>query len=167
MAKALLITNKDLLVYSNFSGNVDSDKITQYIGIAQDIHIQNLLGTDLLEKIQADIVSSGAPTGNYLTLVNKWVKPALIHWSIVEMLPMISVTVANGGIFRHTPENANTLDKEEIDSLVSKERGYAVYYSDRLVDYLCNNSNLFPEYNSNTNEDVHPSTDNNFCGWVL
>jgi len=166
MAKALLITNDDLLRYSNLSGNVDTDKIIQYTSISQDIHIQNLLGTDLLEKIQADIVA-GTLSGNYLTLVNTWVKPALIHWTLVELLPMVAVNVSNGGIYRHAPENAQALTKEEVDSLVSQERDFAVYYSNRLVDYLCNNNSLFPEYSTNSNEDVNPSTDNNFCSWVL
>ena len=166
MPKALLITYDDLLRYSNMSGNVDSDKAIQYVAIAQDMHAQRLLGTDLLEKIQADIIANDL-TGNYLSLVTNWVKPVLIHWAMVELLPMISVTIGNGGIYRHAPENANALTKEEVDGLVSQERDFAVYYSNRLVDYLCNNSNLFPEYNSNTNEDVSPSTDNNFCSWVL
>ena len=37
----------------------------------------------------------------------------------------------------------------------------------RLVDYLCFNNNLFPEYLSNTNEDISPDTDTTFNGWVL
>jgi hypothetical protein len=166
MAKALLITTDDMLRYSNLSGNVDTDKFIQYIGIAQDIHIQRLLGTDLLEKIQEDIIASSL-TGNYLTLVTNWVKPALIHWALVEFLPMAGITVGNGGIYRHEPENASALTKEEVDSLVNQEKDFAVYYSNRLVDYLCNNSSLFPEYTSNTNEDVNPSSDNNYASWVL
>lgn len=166
MAKALLITNDDLLRYSNLSGNVDTDRIIQYTSISQDIHIQNLLGTDLLEKIQADIVA-GTLSGNYLSLVTNWVKPALIHWTLVELLPMVAVNVSNGGIYRHSPENAQALTKEEVDSLVSQERDFAVYYSNRLVDYLCNNNSLFPEYSTNSNEDVNPSTNNNFITWVL
>jgi hypothetical protein len=86
---------------------------------------------------------------------------------MVEYLPMGSVTVANGGAFRHTPENATPLDKSEVDSLVSQERDFAVYYSKRLIDYLCANNTLFPEYSSNTNEDVDPSTNTNFASWVL
>lgn len=166
MAKALLITDADLLAQSNMSGNVDTDKYKQYVSIAQDIHIQRLLGTDLLEYIQAQIIA-GTLSGNYLSLVTNWIKPALIHWTMVELLPMLAITVANGGIYRHAPENANALSQDEVDSLVDQERDFAVYYSNRLVDYLCNNSTLFPEYNTNTNEDISPSSDNNFCTWVL
>jgi len=166
MAKALLIQRDDLITFTNMNGNIDTDKFIQYVAIAQDIHAQRYLGTDLLEKIQADIIGATL-AGNYLTLVNDWVKPMLIHWTMVEYLPMGSVTVANGGAFRHTPENATPLDKSEVDSLVSQERDFAVYYSKRLIDYLCANNTLFPEYSSNTNEDVDPSTNTNFASWVL
>ena len=166
MAKALLIKTDDVLRNSNLSGNVDTDKFIQYIAIAQDMHIQRLLGTDLLEKIQADIIA-GTLSCNYASLVTNWVKPALIHWALVEFLPMGSVTIGNGGAYRHNPENATALTKEEVDSLVNQEKDFAVYYSNRLVDYLCNFSHLFPEYSTNTNADVNPSSNNNYATWVL
>ena len=58
MADALFITRKDLVKFSSLNGNVDTDKFLQYIKIAQDIHIQNYLGTDLYNKIQADIIAT-------------------------------------------------------------------------------------------------------------
>lgn len=166
MAKALLIKRDDVMTFSNVNGNIDTDKMIQYIAIAQDMHLQRYLGTDLLEKLQADVVADTL-SGNYLTLVQDWVKPALIHWTMVELIPMIAVTIGNGGIYRHSSENSTALSSVEISELVSQERDFATYYSKRLVDYLCNNSELFPEYSSNSNEDVDPSTDTNFCGWVL
>ena len=48
MAEALLITRDDLVRFTSVNGNVDTDKFIQYIKIAQDIHIQNYLGTELL-----------------------------------------------------------------------------------------------------------------------
>ncbi len=61
MATALLITRDDLVRYTAVNGNVDVDKFIQFIKIAQDIHIQNYLGTKLLEKIQAAEKSIQAP----------------------------------------------------------------------------------------------------------
>ena len=50
---------------------------------------------------------------------------------------------------------------------MGKAREYANYYSTRLVDYLCFNQSKFPEYTSNTNDDISPDTDTVFNGWVL
>ena len=54
MAKALLISRNDVVRFTSINGNVDVDKFIQYVSIAQDIHIQGMLGTKLLEKIQAE-----------------------------------------------------------------------------------------------------------------
>ena len=57
MAKALLISRNDVVKFTSVNGNVDVDKFIQYVSIAQDIHIQGMLGTKLLEKIQAEIIA--------------------------------------------------------------------------------------------------------------
>ena len=44
MATALFITRTDLVRNSILDGNVDTDKFTQFIKIAQEIHVKNYLG---------------------------------------------------------------------------------------------------------------------------
>jgi hypothetical protein len=167
MADALFITRKDLVKFSSLNGNVDTDKFLQYIKIAQDIHIQNYLGTDLYNKIQADIIATTL-AGDYLTLVNDYIKPMLIHWALVEYLPFAAYTIANKGVYKHNSENAENVSKEEIDFLIEKERTTAQYYTERFIDYMSfNASNKFPEYYTNNNEDIYPFKDANFGGWVL
>ena len=51
MAKALFISTTDLKRNTILNGNLDVDKVLQYISIAQEIHIQNYLGTKLYEKL--------------------------------------------------------------------------------------------------------------------
>lgn len=166
MAEALLITRTDLVKFTAMNGNVDTDKFIQYIKIAQDIHIQGYLGTDLLQKIQADIVASTL-TGDYLTLVETYVKPMLIHYAMVEYLPFAAYTIANKGVYKHSSENSENVDKIEVDFLIEKERKIAEHYTQRFIDYICFNQSKFPEYNTNSNGDMYPNTDTNFSGWVL
>lgn len=166
MAQALFITRNDLVKYTAVNGNVDTDKFIQFIKISQDIHIQNYLGTDLFNKIGADIIA-GTLTGSYLSLVNDYIKPMVIHWAMVEYLPFASYTIANKGVFKHSSENSTNVDKNEIDMLVKKSRNLAQYYTDRFITYMSFNNDSFPEYNSNSNSDVYPDKDASFEGWVL
>ena len=166
MAQALFITRNDLVKYTAVNGNVDTDKFIQFVKIAQDIHIQNYLGSDLFNKISADIIADNL-TGNYLTLVNTYVKPMVIHWAMVEYLPFASYTIANKGIYKHSSENSDTVVKDEVDFLIEKSRNLAQYYTDRFISYMSFNQDLFPEYNSNNNEDVYPDKNASFEGWVL
>ena len=166
MAQALFITRNDLIKYTALAGNIDTDKFLQFIKISQDLHIQNYLGSDLFNKISQDIIDNNL-TGDYLTLVNTYVKPMVIHWAMVEYLPFASYTIANKGVYKHNSENADTVGKNEIDFLIEKSRNLAQYYTDRFISYMSFKSNLFPEYYSNSNDDVYPDKNASFEGWVL
>jgi|TARA_R100001463_G_scaffold69904_2_gene123410 hypothetical protein len=166
MATALFIKRSDLVKNTIMSGSVDTDKFIQYIKIAQQIHIRNYLGSDLYNKISAD-VASGSLAGNYLALVNDYVQPMLIHFAMMDYLPFAAFSVTNGGVFKGNSENAQTASKSEVDYLVNKEREFAEYYTRRFIDYMNYNSNLFPEYNTNSNDDIYPDHEATFNGWVL
>lgn len=166
MATALFISRTDLVKNSIIDGNVDTDLFIQYVKIAQEIHIQSALGTKLYNKISNDIISDSL-TGNYLSLVTDYVQPMLIHYAMVEAIPMLAYRIKGGGIFKGTSENAETVNKSEVDFLVQKERDLAEYYTRRFVDYLCEHSSLYPEYLTNSGSDVHPDKSINSTGWVL
>ena len=163
---ALFISREDLVKNSILDGNVSTDKFIQFIKVAQQINIQNYLGTDLYNKISADILA-GTLTGNYLALVEDYVQPMLIHYAMMEYLPFAAYQIKNGGISKHTSENAESVSKEEVDYLVNKERNFAEYYTRRFIDYISFHEEDFPEYNSNTNEDISPDTNDLFNGWIL
>lgn len=167
MAEALLIKPIDLKRFTFVDGNLDSDKLLQFVKIAQDIHIQSYLGTDLLEKIKNDIVA-GTLTGAYLTLLETYIKPMLIHWAMVEYLPFAAYNVTNKGMYKSTSENAETVDKNEVDFLIQKSRSLAENYSQRFVDYMVYNQSNFPEYTSNSNNDIYPNHGNGqITNWYL
>ena len=169
MAKALFIQKKDLVRFTAANGNIDTDKLLIYIDMAQKIDIERLLGTKLYDKISADIAANPQTlTGNYLTLVSEYIKPTLIHYAMMYALPYLSVTIGNGGVYRNNPENATALTGEEIDKMVEKERDAAQYYSTRMIDFLnFNASSMFPEYFTNSNDDISPDYSDDFGGWVL
>ena len=167
MATPLFIKRSDIVKNTALSGSVDPDKFLQFVKLAQEIHIRNFLGTDLYDKISSDIIGSSL-TGDYLSLVNDYIQPMLIHYAMAEYLPFASYSISNGGVFKHNSENASQPTKEEVDVLITKERDYAEYYTNRFIDYMSfNASSKFPEYYSNSNEDIYPDKDNHYQGWVL
>ena len=171
MAKALFITTKDIKRYSVLNGNIDPDKLIYMVEIAQDTEIQNYLGTKLLEKLQ-DLIIAGT-IGNpanavYETLLETYVKPMTIYWALVLYMPFAAYTVANGGVYKHQSENALSVDKEEVDFLSNKYRDIAQYYTNNFIDFMVYNQTDYPEYTSNTEDDVYPDQAGaNFGGWVL
>jgi len=166
MATALFISRTDLVKNTIIDGNVDTDKFIQFIKIAQEIHITNYLGSKLYDKISTDIVANTL-TGDYLSLVNDYIQPMLIHFAMVEYLPFASFQIKNGGVFKHSSESSESVSKSEIEFLIQKQRDFSEYYTRRFVDYICFNSAKFPEYLNNSGSDVDPDKDVNPTNWVF
>ena len=171
MAKALFITTQDIKRYSVLSGNVDPDKFIYMVEIAQDTEIQNYLGTVLLEKLQALIIAgtvNDPANAAYKTLLETYVKPMTIYWALVLYMPFAAYTIANGGVYKHTSESAETVSKDEVDYLAEKYRDIAQFYTNNFINFMVYNQTTYPEYNANKNSDTFPDTASaDFGGWVL
>ena len=168
MATVLFINRTDLVRYSIIDGNVDTDKYIQFIKLAQEIHIQNYMGTKMYEGLTAAMPNIDTPANaRWKLLLDDYIVSMLIWFAQVDYIPFASYQIRNGGMFKHRSENAETVSKDEVDYLVEKARTNAEWYSRRFIDYMSFNQTLFPEYTSNTNDDIYPSYDATFNGWVL
>jgi hypothetical protein len=56
--------------------------------LAQKKHVKNRLGSDLYDRLEADIVA-GTLTGNYKILVDDYISEMLVHWSFYESIPFL------------------------------------------------------------------------------
>jgi hypothetical protein len=166
MAVASFISKEDLIKNTPLSANIDFDKVKHFVKIAQDIHVHQILGSKLYQRLQSDIIGSTL-TGNYETLVEDFIKPTLVQFSFMEYLPFSQYTISNKGVFKSTSENSALPTSQEIDSMRDAARDTADYYAKRLVEHLRHNDNLYPEYNTNTDEDVRPAKDITFGGWHI
>ena len=166
MATALFITKDDLVRQTVLSGNLDFDKIVHFIKIAQDIHVHQLLGSRLYNKLQSDIIG-GSLTCNYQTLVEDNIKPILTQYTLLEYLPFSQYTISNKGVFKSTSENSTQPDAEEIDKMKDAARDTAQQYARRMGDHIDFNPTLYPEYLTNNNEEIHPQKDIRFGGWHI
>jgi len=175
MAEVLFITQKDIKANTIVSGSVDPDKFIQFAKIAQEIHIQNYLGTKLYERLQNYIQNNGSQNGNFTgqdsdpekILLDKHVKNMTIYWAMVDYIGVGAFEITNKGVLRHTSESAELASKTDLDYLTTKYRDLAQYYTDRFIDFMCYNQKTYPEYNENNNDDRYPSRDAYFGGWMI
>ena len=170
--KALFISSTELKKKSFIDGSVDSNKLLQYIELAQDVHIQNYLGGRLYKKIESLIVDgtiSDAGNSIYKDLLDDYIKPMHIWYSQAVYVPYSSFQIDNGGLFKHTSENAETVQREDLDYLTRKSLANAEFYAKRFLDYMCEYGNDFPEYcTTSSDENMSPDKDINYSGgWYL
>ena len=148
-------------------GSVDDNLIMPYILLAQDMYILPILGTDLDAKIKSDI-QAGSLTGNYKTLVETYIQPALVQFSFAELAPFMRLRFVNNAIVvMGATEQSSSATYEDLRPVIDRAKDAAEFYRQRCIDYLRNNSSLFSEYTSNTGSDLDPTTANYFAGIQL
>lgn len=162
-----MISVNDLKELTPLSLNIEDKIIEGCIIDAQDVDLQPILGTDLYNKLKTDIKSASI-TGNYKTLLENFVVPCLIKYSLRRSLLYIWIKLKNKSVVQDNSDNSTPVDSETFDRLRTDTLNDAEFYSNRLKDYLCFNSSDFPEYSTNTNEDLSPNkSDSYFCGIEL
>ena len=164
--KALFITLEELKRKSIIDGNVDTDKLVQFVEVAQDTVIQNYLGTRLYTTLQTQVINSSLTTDN-ATLVNTYIKPMLIWYTQATYLPYAAYQISNGGIYKHNSENATSVSESEITKLTRHATETADFYAKRFLDYMNDKSELYPDYIGSQDGGMYPFRDVNFTGWVL
>ena len=166
----LFCTRNDIVKRTPLGGNVDPEKIIPFVKTAQDKYILIALGTVLYNKLQED-VKNGTVINQYKTLMDEYIVDTLVHYAMVEALPFLSYTIANGGIVKNiSSEQAVSPSKNEIDYLLQKELATAQFYSERLVTYLIAYSFNYPEYLATTgfSDNVFPDKSQQYKnGWVI
>jgi hypothetical protein len=154
-AEVLFINPDYLKRMTQVNGAVEDSVIVPAVILAQDKWIQQYLGTDLLEKLKTD-VTGDTLAAQYQTLLDDYVRKAVVWWTMVELLPNLYVKLDNGGLVIRTAENTVAISPDDLHRETEAARQNAQFYTTRMVEYLCNNSNLFPEYSSNTGADMLP-----------
>ena len=168
MATVLFINRTDLVRNSILDGNVDTDKFIQFVKIAQQIDIQQIIGTKMYDGLTAAIPTINAPeNARWKTILDDYIVPMLIWYAQSNYYPFAAYQISNGGVYKHTSENSVSVDKNEVDFLVEKARTNADWYSRRFIDFMSFNQATYPEYTNNVNDDIYPSYEATFNGWVL
>jgi hypothetical protein len=164
----LFISTNRLKKDSALGGSVDDNLLLPYILMAQDRYILPVLGTDLQDKLISDI-QGGSLTGNYLTLLQKYIQPALVQFAFATVLPFLRLRMVNNSIVTMSSEQGGTVSHDELKPLINASIDQGEFYRKRLIDYLTGNTANFPEYSTNqTNEgDVVPNAQTYYAGLNL
>mgnify|MGYP003132381955 FL=1 len=145
-------------------GSVDDNIIMPYILLAQDMFILPVLGTDLDAKLKSDI-QGGSLAGDYKTLVETYIQPALVQFAFAELAPFLRLRFVNNSIVvMGDTDTGSAATFEDLSPIISRSKDAAEFYRERLIDYIRNNTSSFPEYSTNSGADLDPTVNNYFAG---
>ena len=170
MSYVLFISEEKLKESTAINLNVDTNLLLPYVRQAQKLYVETKLGTDLTQKIK-DLIIAGTigNAGNeaYKTLLDDYIGDMLPNWAFFHAIPFLRFKIENGNIYSKTSETGTALTTEESQHLREEVRNTAEYYTERLIDYIRNNTSLFPEYSTNSGADVSPDSNAYYNGMNL
>ena len=162
----LFISEEKLKDSTAINMNVDVNILLPYLKQAQKLYVEPKIGTDLSDKLKSEI-TAGTLAGAYKTLVDDYISEMLPNWAFYHCIPFLRFKIENGNIYSKTSETGTALSTEEAQHLREEIRNTSEYYTERLTDYLRNNTSSFAEYSTNSGADISPSSSNYYAGMNL
>lgn len=153
----LLISEAKIKSEGLLNNNVSPELIISSIKIAQDQGLQPIIGTNLYKNIQ-NIIEYGligdTENTNYKYLIDEYITPYLLYKTIEEIQIPLSFQMKNIGTYTKNvdgTENTMAVALSDLKYIKQFYANKAEFYGQRMANYICSNINLFPEYNSSSN----------------
>ena len=170
MSYILFISEAKLKDSTAISLPVDNSILLPYLRQSQKLYVETKLGTNLNNKLK-ELIKAGTVNlpvnAAYKTLLDDYIGDMLPNWALYHCIPFLRFKVEKGNIYSKTSETGTALSTEEAQHLREEVRNTAEYYTERMIDYICNNNSLFPEYSTNTGADVNPDYNAYYNGMNL
>ena len=148
----LLISPATFKKLSGSDENITDKRLAPIIFRAQYTYIQDILSTDLYDKILSDY-QADTLTGKYSTLYNSYIIPCLVEWVRFLAQNDLSMPLTNKGLMRQSSENSANATIEELSFANNFKTNSAEFWSQRVTNYICEHSNDLPEYSDNNGLD--------------
>lgn len=169
MNRILLISEDTLKSETIINDNTGSEYIRPAIETSQDIYLQQLIGSQLLNKLY-DLISTNkiAEEKNYKTLLDDYITQYLKYKVLSEVVIPLAYKYRNAGIVQTTNDNVQSTTLRDAQLVQNHYEMRATFYAERMSSYLDANADLFPEYRSKvTNADIMADPDAYKTNWVL
>ena len=150
----MLVSPNKVKTYGQINVNVDDSKIGAAIRISQDVHLRDVIGQELIERLQQLVYNKikGLPDSiddqeneQYKALLDEYVTPTLVYRTAVELCTIMTLKIRNMGVVKNNDTNVQATDAADVKYM---SEYYDAYYNDslnRMMDFLCENKAAFIE----------------------
>lgn len=156
MATALLVSEQRLKQWTNLDSNVRVEEITPFIIQAQDIYIQDQLGTKFYDRIKNGVVNSDL-NADETTFLKDYIGPTLMQFALYLMMPGLKYKLSDKGVLSGSSEETTQTSLDELKYLRQSTLDTAQFYAERLREYLIDNPGMFPEYDTPGTDGMYPN----------
>lgn len=150
----MLISPDTIKAASYVNYNVDDGTVGASIREGQEIHLQSIIGSNLLKRLQQLVLNAVEYEEDnidsdenllYKQLLDDYIEPYLTNKVQALLCVPLSLKIRNLGIVKTGDTNVNTPSLKEVMALQTRFNGMAAKYATYLSKYLCVHKDDFPE----------------------
>lgn len=158
MIGVYLISEDILKSETILNDNVGAEYFGQAIETAQEIYLQQLIGTSLLNDL-CNKVANDSLTADDKVLLDDYIIPFLKFKVLCEVTLPIAFKYRNAGVVQTNNEYVYNSGLKDAQQLATHYDQRANFFAIRLTSWLCANSVKFPAYRNTTTGELNPDGD--------
>ena len=140
-----LISSTTVKKLTGLGSNVDDTIIEPAITLSQDMYLQSIIGTYLLDELKRQIFENNLTT-DYEYLLDNYVSQTLAYTVAENVQIPLGFKIVNKGVVQSNDENLVNVSYSEVKSLQKYYKDKAEFYGQRLLDYLCENKTSYQQF---------------------
>lgn len=150
----ILLISEDILKKNTIlNDNVDGKYILPAIKMSQDIDLEELVGTPLVNSLKYLINENLIPSQDVLepvfsfatTLLDDFIIPYLSWQTLKNIQININYKLTNSGVIENNDLNKAKISFNDGKSLITQYERYATAYALKLKQFICDNSSKVAE----------------------
>lgn len=139
--KILLVSEDYVKTNSGLNDNLFGKSLLPAIREAQDVYMQQIIGTTLYEKI-LNLVDEGTigddANALYKELLDNQIRPYLLYRTIVQVIPISNVKLSNYGATLSSDQYLVNLSQGDTELIENHYLYLADFYCRRLQEFILN-----------------------------
>lgn len=149
MAKIFFISEKTIKENTIVPDNLQSQMLQQAITEAQEIYLQEIIGTKMYNHY-TELIASGDISKpeyeKYKFLLDEYLTPFLEYRVLTDLqIPLYSKN-RNLGVVTTSDTNVNNVYFNDVQKIMQHYQNKAAFYATRISKYLCKHKNEFRDY---------------------
>lgn len=137
-----LITEAMFKQHSPVTSNTGIAEFVPYICIAQELHIEPILGEPLISELKTQIEGNTLTPDNSDLIIK--IAPVLSFYAVYQALPFHWASIVNKGVTIRESENSKGVDIKDIAQLRIWIKGDAEVLAKQLITFLCKCRSNYP-----------------------
>lgn len=166
MAYTIFISESRLKRLTAVHENLEPDELMPFVLQAQDIYVQELLGTKFYNALKKKVATS-TTTNEERTLLDNYIAPMLANYSVYMALPSFNYKMKNKAVLNPSAEEANSVDLSELKYLRGTIKDSAEFYRERAREFLIDNESDYPDYVNYGVDGMSPNKRNAYSSGIV